>query len=201
MGGKVELARGPEGPSVIIENPTVIRGIVNGTITSMIVPMHADQPEMSLSVCRFVGKIALEALALKMGENAALLDEIVERREFNAFRNFVRFGQGSPKWEYYQRRIYPEGAGFRNRDLSDSVYEVLHEVNFIFDDQNDLFACIAIMGVEYCICVSNPSCAGYIKWLEDNKHASPLDDGREIVRHARPEWNVGDQLSFWKPTD
>ena len=45
----------------------------------------------------------------------------------------------------------------------------------------EIYFVIAVSGIEYAICLSDPDISEYRKWLKENNDKSPLEDESEIV--------------------
>ena len=98
--------------------------------------------------------------------------EIIFREELNEIRNFARFGDMRKKWPYYERRLYGENHKFTSESGED--YQVLHEFDTLYTRDQELYAVVAILGVEYAINLGGPEIEGYVKWLKENEYRSPL---------------------------
>ena len=51
---------------------------------------------------------------------------------------------------------------------------MLHESQLLYTDRSELYACIAILGVEYTINLGGPEIDGYLSWLVEHDNISPL---------------------------
>lgn len=122
---------------------------------------------------RFLGKIAIEALAKRFLGTANGVDELIDKTELDKLRNYVRYGNPKENWSFYQRRIYPEGALFTSED-SNEDYEVLHEFGFLHTPSLELYFILVIFGIEYTLNMGDPDIEGYITWLKKNRYKSPL---------------------------
>lgn len=195
MGGEVSIEKSSAGRSVIIEDPRIVRGILDGSIKSMIIPAsgapESDKREMS----RFLGKIAFEILASRVSKDQSMLAALVREPNLDPIRTYIRFGGKPSHWSYSQRRIHPEGAYFINKAISDEVYQTLHEAQIIAVN-DELVAVIGIMGIEYAINLQNPNIDSYKEWLISRKGVSPLEDGRVLLHDGYPDWQAGDGMTF-----
>jgi hypothetical protein len=70
------------------------------------IPLIPEPPQKDLHVSKFIGKIAIEALAKRVSTAEYWQDDFVENNGLDELRNFVRFGKGYPIWPYHIRRIY-----------------------------------------------------------------------------------------------
>ncbi len=103
-------------------------------------------------------------------------------------REYARYGKGA-FWQYNQRRIYSEGAIISN-NREHKTYEILHEMRLFPKDhiilpngmvEAEIYFVVAICGIEYAICLSNPDISGYQEWLTNNNNKSPLEVDYETV--------------------
>lgn len=186
--------------SILVEDPKTITGIQNGTIKHMFLPSNLSPPQNDSDISRLIGKIALEALAHRDGENEEWIDEIVSHPELDPLRQYVRYGNKPDYWEYYQRRIYNEEDRFVDSNICDEPYEVLHEFILLYTKHSELYLVLAIMGIEYVINFTNPRIEGYIEWLVENTNRSPLLNPNVKMIKSSPTslFNSGDKINFFK---
>lgn len=143
---------------------------INETFT-VVAPQNDSPPEQNIHISKLLGKIGLEALAkIGTGINGGI-DEIIEKKDLDKLRNYVRYGSGVDYWEYYCRKLYPENSIFTDEN---EKYKVLHEYRLLYTEDYILFIVVIIMGIEYCLNLTNPKIDRYAKWLRENNNASPL---------------------------
>jgi hypothetical protein len=75
-------------------------------------------------ISRFLGKTAIECLALAVAHEPHGTEALVDAREFDALREFARRG-GGKLWPFHTRPLY--SADFVFSDQENGSYEVLHE--------------------------------------------------------------------------
>lgn len=143
--------------------------ILSGRINSVFLPVPTEIDKRLMS--RFLGKVAIEALASRLIHVEGWREEILGVEGLEPLRRYVRRGDAPSTWEFSQRRIYPADYLFAQ---SDQTFEVLHEFNFIYTDEQRLFFIFAMFGEEFAIDMSSPSIEEYLKWLDDNGKQSPL---------------------------
>ena len=119
---------------------------------------------------RFLGKMALEALALRLSSVDGWNDEIVRKEELNPLRDYVRRNDGET-WPFFHRNLYPVNNVFTECEVD---FELLHEFNFLYIGERFLYFIIAIFGAEFAISMSGPSMDSFITWLDENDGISPL---------------------------
>ena len=161
MGGIVSVGKDEQGLHIMSENPSVAKGIIDGSIKHMILPFNSEPERNDINVFKFLCKAAVESLIYRVGPVQEWLDEITEHPQLNAIRNYVRYGSKPKFWEYHQRRIYQEGDGFFNENISSETYEILHEFNFFYSDEGELFYVLVIMGIEFAVSLSSEEMSGY----------------------------------------
>jgi len=118
---------------------------------------------------RFLGKVSLEILASRVLEVKNWNVEIVEKVELDSLRDFVRYNKGD--WPFAFRTLYPVNAIFTEEEES---YELLHEYDLLWTSSIELYAIVAILGVEFAFNLVGPEVDGYIQWLKENQYQSPL---------------------------
>lgn len=106
----------------------------------------------------------------------------------------ARFGKGE-YWQYNQRRIYSEGDIVFNQNEALN-YEILHEMKFFTREhkrfpngyvETEVYFVMAIAGIEYAICLSDPNISEYQKWIEEHNGFSPLNDDAETLSFGLSE--------------
>ena len=124
---------------------------------------------------RFLGKMAIEALAHTFLQVPQALDELVDCAELDPLRTYVRRGSTSLVWPFHKRQIYPETAVFHEKGYGE--YQVLHEWAFLYPsrpESTELYFVIAIFGVEYALNLDAPNKDRYREWLCVHGSQSPL---------------------------
>lgn len=166
---------------VVVENKGLYNSI--GKYNRLYIPILHDPPKDDLYISKFIGKVALEALALRVSKVEGWQDEFINNEGLDQLRDFVRYGRHYKFWPYHTRKIYNENHINFDRETSET-YEVLHEFDFLFPDKpkingglhtvDDLYFVLAIMGIEYTINMTDAGLDRYMKWLADNRNKSIL---------------------------
>ncbi len=142
---------------------------------TLIFPMGTRPDDYIVS--RFIAKIGLEVLTFKILGVPGGVDEIIDKRELDELRNYVRLGKPNNAWPFSFRPIYP--PDFRFNDGKEN-FEVLHEFDILITDQNEFFIIVAIFGDEYVLNLGGPEIEGYQQWLKTNDNRSPLYSGKNL---------------------
>ena len=161
----------------------------------MTVPAYTDVllPPQGSITSRFIGKIALEALAHKLSSLDDSLDQLIDDKQFDPIRNHVR--RGSPRaWPCHIRRIYSHRKSWIDSD--GETYQIIHESDFLmpsitkYDGQNpvqaELYFIVALWGMEFAINLGGPCIEGYQAWLKEHDNASPLYFGKNDPKSMKP---------------
>lgn len=159
--------------------------------THTMIGLYLPEPEFpNIIMSRFLAKCAYEYFLYNVGQDnydlcvRELLGE--EHDILKDLREYARYGNGK-YWQYNQRRLYSEGDIFLNQK-EDSSYEILHEMKFFVKDHKrypngnveaEIYFVIAIAGIEYAICLSDPDISEYQKWVMEHSKQSPLKDDNE----------------------
>lgn len=146
-------------------------------------PLISEPPHNDLLISKFIGLIALEALAQRTSSIEAWQDSFVDNEGFDDLRNYVRYGKGNTIWPYHIRRIDNE-IQIKYCEKSNRFLEKLNEYDFLIPDKpaidgelygiENLYFVMAIMGVEYTINLTNGGLTRYFTWLADNQNKSIL---------------------------
>jgi hypothetical protein len=142
-------------------------------------------------VSRFVGKIAIEAIAQRIleSEYADNLDLFIDDEQFDLLRNHVRRGTDK-NWVCSVRRIYDINKWWIDAKTQKS-YQVIHEFDFLYTDEKELYFILIILGMEYAINIGGSCMEGYMRWLKIHNGESPLYFGNNLaVKHASSYCNT-----------
>lgn len=155
------------------------------------VPFIPEPPKDDINISKFLGKIALEALAKRVSAIDGWQNDFVDSCSLDELRNFVRYGKGYKIWSYKIRRIDSENQVKYDKKLNKYI-EKLNEYDFLIPDKADvdndihnldnMYFVMVIMGIEYTINLTNAGLDRYIKWLSDNQ-------GKSILQMEKSEFH------------
>ncbi len=139
-------------------------------------------PPNDYVTARLICKIALEALAYRCRNEPGCNEEIVEKAELDEIRSYVRRGRPNFVWPIQMRRIYPAHRIFT--DETTPEFQVLNEFDLLYIPSTEMpggevYAIIAIFGLEYVVNLGGPELDGYIRWQEKNQGKSHLYSGKK----------------------
>ena len=120
---------------------------------------------------RFMAKCALEILAQRVCWTPGWRAEAVIRADLGPIRRFARYAEGE-RWPVHIRRIYACNTPFPTAD--GELTQVVHEYDLLYSDRSELYAVVAIFGVEMAINLGGPEVDGYKDWLKRFDGLSPL---------------------------
>jgi hypothetical protein len=157
------------------------RHIIEGRLPQSIIRLAPTWPWRRL-MARFVGKIALEALAHRVLKVPGGLEEIVTKTELNELRRFVRFNECAGEWPIHERQLYD-----MDEDDGDGIAgsRIIHEFMILHTPPGEVYFVIAFFGREYAINMGGPEIDGLVGWLSANDNRSPLylPDNQANVRY------------------
>lgn len=161
---------------VNVEKKELFELINNRNINKLYIPILTEPEKNNIYISRFLGKVALEALADKLCNVDNWNNEFVEHTDLDDLRNYVRFGHGK-FWNYNQRKVYEEYDIFQDlEDINKPInYQTLYEYDFLYIDMKFLFFVCIIFGIEYVINMREPNLELYNEWLKNNNYKSPLE--------------------------
>lgn len=149
----------------------LIHHLQNAPKGTLLVPIQ-EKPDGYL-MARFLGKVALEAMASRVLAVEGGLDEIIDKKELDELRNYVRRGHPQKKvWIFHERRLYSENTIFH--EVGYGSFDVLHEYTLLYTDAQEMYFVMALFGVEYALNMGGAEIDGYIEWLKQNDNKSPL---------------------------
>jgi len=185
IGGEVDILKTRDGKTeVVVEDSKIFNGILNGNIKHMIIPIIEEPEPKDKILSRFLAKVAIESLAQRFFPHEGWNEMLVGKEELNPLRNYARYGNQNEYWEYNQRRVYNETDRFYNPKVTDVPYEILHEQDLVYLQEEQLYFVLILFGIEYAINLTNPEINGYLDWLSQNDNRSPIigENERETVR-------------------
>ena len=144
----------------------------------LVFPARTSSEQDPYPLSRFLGKIAIEALAHTFLRIPQALEDLIENAELDPLRTYVRRGSPSLFWPFHRRQIYPEAAVFCEK--GHGQYQILHEWAFMYTpptEFHELYLVLAIFGVEYALNLEAPNVNAYREWLVQNRGRSPLYPG------------------------
>ncbi|GAB3322966.1 hypothetical protein GCM10027511_31450 [Hymenobacter humi] len=169
-----------EGFSTTIPDDTDANDFFAGSVRKLIIPVLDSPNENNLILSKFLAKIAIEAIIYRVLDDQILVGELWNHPGLDGLKQYARYGQGIRFWPYHQRRIYPEGAVFKEHALEATPFEILHEFTFLSTNESNLYFIVCIMGIEYAINVNTPETSTYSNWLDVNNNRSALDNTNEV---------------------
>lgn len=171
-----------------------------GKTSEMIAPYIPEPDYPNKTMSRFLAKCAYEYFLYNMGKEKydLCVQELLckESDILRSLREYARYGKGE-YWQYNQRRIYSEGDVIFNQN-EDLNYEILHEMKFFTREykrfpngyvEAEVYFVMAIAGIEYAICISDPDISEYQKWIKEHNGFSPLNDDAETLSFSLSEIN------------
>lgn len=182
------------------DDDELYEAIKAGKTSKMIEPYIPEPKYPNKIMSRFIAKCAYEYFLYNMGMekyDLCVQELLCEESDIlKDLREYARYGKGE-FWQYNQRRIYSEGDVVFNQN-EDLNYEILHEMKLFtreykrFPNGNveaEVYFVMAIAGIEYAICISDPNISEYQKWLEEHNGLSPLNDDAETLSFSMSDIN------------
>ena len=182
------------------DDDELYEAIKAGKTSKMIEPYIPEPKYPNKIMSRFLAKCAYEYFLYNMGMekyDLCVQELLCEESDIlKDLREYARYGKGE-FWQYNQRRIYSEGDVVFNQN-EDLNYEILHEMKLFtreykrFPNGNveaEVYFVMAIAGIEYAICISDPNISEYQKWLEEHNGLSPLNDDAETLSFSMSDIN------------
>lgn len=189
-----------DGLIVSFDDEEIYEAIKAGKTGKMIAPYIPEPEYPNAIMSRFLAKCAYEYFLYNMDKEKydLCVQELLgcENDILKSLREYARYGKGK-YWQYHQRRIYSEGDCFFNKN-ENIQYEILHEMTLYTREykrspngyvEAEIYFVIAIAGIEYAICLSDPDISEYQKWIEGNKGLSPLKDDAEKLSFSMADVN------------
>ena len=197
---EVVMQKAEDGLIVSFDDEELYEAIKAGKMGKMIAPYIPEPEYPNVIMSRFLAKCAYEYFLYTMDKEKydLCVQELLckESDVLKALREYARYGKGE-YWQYNQRRIYSEGDVVFNQN-EDLNYEILHEMKFFTREHKrfpngyveaEVYFVMAIEGIEYAICISDPNISEYQKWIEEHNGLSPLNDVAETLSFSLSDIN------------
>lgn len=174
----ISLSRPPEFPGSILAQYPLFFEVLDDVRPSergkIIIPkFDISMPLPSgMTLSRFVGKIALEVLALRLSEHPEGLDYLVDEVQLDDIRNHVRYGKIS-NWPCSVRQIYDKNIPLLDNETG-QLYQIMNEFDILLTEHSEYYLVLAIFGIEFAINLGGAEISGYYDWLRKNNEESPL---------------------------
>lgn len=175
-GFPVVAHRYSEGPFVgsLEVGPDALKQLLSSDQGRVLLPMGGEPPT-DMIVSRFLAKAALEAMALRLVSHPEGLEYLVDESQLDLIRNHARRGE-TRNWPYLARRIYDPNKPWNNG--IDAPFQVVHEHDFLQTEAGEMYFIVALFGLELALNLGGPVVEGYIQWLNQHNHVSPLYWGK-----------------------
>ena len=165
--------KGPVAASVFA-SPEALDLLFNHNADVINVPPFGESWDETLT-SRFLAKVALEAMAVRLVRYAGGAAYLASESQFDPIRNFARRGGRRP-WPYHSRRIYS----------ADKIWTIpngrkvqrVHESDILHTDRGEYYFVLALFGLELTINYGEPAINGYLDWLDHHDNVSPLYFGK-----------------------
>jgi len=173
----VDVYRDSENLQVSIDIPDKDVDKIKSLNTGSLVLLAPQLPEANAISSRFLAKVALEALANRLDSRTEWLEELVDKSELDEVRNHARYGSPT-EWPIAIRQIYESSMRWNSQDLAG--YQIVHEFDFLYTGENELYFILAIFGYEFVINMGGPDLEGWENWLKQNQGVPPLHSGKNV---------------------
>ena len=173
-----------------IEPEHLEKSIINRP-SRIIIPAFSNKDilESNKVVSRFIAKIALEALADRLKNIENSLNDLIDDKNYDQIRNYVRLGNVN-NWPCNIRRIYNYDKNWgNNNELEQKIFEydfllipIEKDIDLKHLDKSIdayLYFIIALWGMEFAINMAGID--EYLKWLKEHDDVSPLYFGKNAM--------------------
>lgn len=150
--------------------PEAFAHILKNNHLNLVLPAPSDPPQGPI-LSRFMAKVALEAMALRLVGYPDGIEYISKEAQLDAIRNHARRGEVR-QWPVHMRRIYDHDAKWS--DESDDLVQLVHETDILKTGSGEWYFVLALFGLELVINYGGAEIDGYQRWLIDNGGKSPL---------------------------
>lgn len=186
--GKIPSLRGTVGPDAEVAVHPIASGPAAGSIEAspdafelifryganvINLPAPRDTWDETLT-SRFLAKVALEAMAMRLVAYEEGLRYLATEPQFDPIREYARRGGRHP-WPYHARRIY--AADKRWNLASGEEVQRVWECEILHTEREEYYFVLALFGLELTINYAGPEIYGYLEWLDRHDNISPLYHG------------------------
>jgi hypothetical protein len=172
----IEVVRNLDGSAVSIgaafekDEKRLVEFLLKHDEGRIYIPVPGPPSEILMS--RFLAKVAVECVALKMLTLDDGIDQVIAEQALDGLRDYARRGPPQPIWPFHTRLLYTSDYAFEAS--GQDPYEVLHEWVLTSLGGEKLYFVLALFGVEYALNLAEREVKSYIVWLDIHSHRSPL---------------------------
>lgn len=159
--------------SISFNDEEAILNIFNKDTFEVFIPIFSSPGKDNIHVSKFLGKIAIEALALSAQRNKLNIEENTSQESLDNLKRFVRKGNKNEYWPYHERQLYHPDAGLQNPETKE-YFTIVTAMGFIYTNNFFLFHQFLILGTEFTIDLTNPTTSNIVEWFEKNNNRSPV---------------------------
>lgn len=145
---------------------------VEEDITAFI-PLYSSPGFRNVHVSKFLGKMGIEAIVLNALHYKTPFENDVNQSCFDEIKKYVRSGQKTQYWPYFERSLYRPDAGFKD-SKNGGYFKVTSSFTFIYTDTNQILFQYLCMGTEFTIDLINADTIEFENWLQKNNNESPV---------------------------
>jgi hypothetical protein len=168
----------PEFPGSILAQAPLFLEFKGGSVPpekgKIMMPMFdisASLPN-GMVLSRFLGKIAMEVIALRFSEQPGGIDYLVDEVQLDDLRNHVRYGK-IKNWPCSVRKIYEKNIPLIDKETGE-LFQVINEFDILQTENSEYYLILAVFGVEFVINYGGSEIDGYYNWLRQHQYRSPL---------------------------
>ena len=134
-------------------------------------------PQSNITVSRFLAKVAVECMALRLMHNDEMHKSFIDDLQLNDIRDHARRGT-TCEWPLSIRQIYATDSKWT--DASGNMVQRVHESDFVHTPESEFYFVLGLFGMEMAINIAGPQIDGYLLWLENNDNVSPFYLGKDF---------------------
>jgi hypothetical protein len=170
---EVEFHKSKKGEkSVSFKETNAVKKIQSRNKVEVLIPVFAKADHNNVYLSKFLGKLAIEALALSSLEKKLNLDDEVNIECLEPLKKYVRASHKNEFWPYYERILFTPEQGFL--DSENEFQRIIFSMKFIYTEEKFLFHQFLLFGTEYTIDLTNRTNETIFNWLSNNNFRSPV---------------------------
>lgn len=170
---EVEFHKSKNGDkSISFKDNNAVQKIQKRKNVKVFIPVFGKAEHNNVYLSKFLGKLAIEALALSSLEKKLNLDDEVNIECLEPLKKYVRASHKNEFWPYYERILFTPEQGFL--DSENEFQQIIFSMKFIYTEEKLLFHQFLLFGTEYTIDLTNRTIETILNWLSKNDFRSPV---------------------------
>lgn len=171
---KVEFHKNKNGEqSISFKDDKALQKILNRKNLEVFMPIFGGIGQNNMIVSKFLGKLAIENLALICLENEHDAYQELSKHYYQPLKKYIRNAAKNEFWPYHERVLHGPDYLHKYNDKTE-YFQITFAMEYIYTTQKLLFFQFLFLGTEYTIDMTNKTTHTILEWFAENNSMSPV---------------------------